>query len=140
MIWWRLLHIKTNKVKWSGIEVLIESHNTCSLVNCEISLKSDPGTNKYLAIRVKFLAQGNKESLCWPGSKSHLTDNQWDMLPTEPCHLSFVFTLMVLQEWDCWLEDCRLVHLLVSCRYHCTQFIYQHVELISSLLFTQVTI
>jgi len=32
---------------------------TLLLFDCEITLESVPGTNQYLAIRVKFLAQGN---------------------------------------------------------------------------------
>ena len=49
-------------------------------------LESVPGTNQYLAMRLKFLAQGNDGNLCW-GLNSQLTgdhDYESDALPTAP--------------------------------------------------------
>ena len=49
-------------------------------------------------------------------------------------------TLIIFQEGYGRLEDCRLVHLLAVDGNHRTQLVDQHVELVSPLLLTEVSV
>lgn len=45
---------------------------------------------------------------------------------------------MIFQERYCWFKDCWFVHLPIVGWHHCAQFIDQHIELVSPLLFAKV--